>query len=361
MMPCKVEDKREPQGTSRGGGLLAVVGLAGCLLGGASWLLAAPPTSPLVPAASSTVRPAAAAPATAAFPFTYAPPQRQAEIPVVSANGVISLKLCLVSLIEDIQVPSLEQGAITSVEVVEGEFVTAGQLLAQIDDRQPRLDKLAAELQRSAALAKAEDDIEVRYAQAALQVADADLQRAVSIDSKSPGGVTQQEIEKLRLAKHRDELQIDRSKLEMQIAKMNADVHQAGVQAADDALARRRVVSPIDGVVVTLFHERGEWVDAGQPLMQVIRIDRLRVEGFLSADDFGPEEIAGRPVTVDVAQAGGRTVQFTGQVVYLSPLVQAGNKYRVRAEVENRSERGHPLLRPGMTATMHIHLQSKTR
>jgi macrolide-specific efflux system membrane fusion protein len=263
---------------------------------------------------------------------------------------------CLVSLIEDVQVPAREAGALTNVAVVEGEYVTPGQILAQIDDRQPRLDKLAAELQRDAALAKAQDDIEVRYAEAAFAVATAELERSLAIERKSPGGVTQQEIQKLRLAKHRDELQIERSKLEMQVAKMNADVHQAGVKSADDAVARRQIVSTLNGVVVTIFHEKGEWVAAGEPVLQVIRIDRLRVEGFLSATEIGPEEINGRPVAVDVQLAGGRTARFAGKVVFISPLVQAGDKYRVRAEVENRTENGSPLLRPGMTATMTIAL-----
>ncbi len=277
------------------------------------------------------------------------------------ASQQAQIKLCLVSLIEDIQVPAREAGALTSVEVVEGQFVTAGQLLAQLDDRQPKLDKVAAELERDAALAKAEDDIEVRYAQAALEVANAELLRAQAIEAKSPGGVTQQEIQKLRLAKHRDELQIDRSKLDMRVAKMNADVHQASVQAAADALARRQIVAPIDGVVVTIFHERGEWVSAGQSVLQIVRIDRLRVEGFLNASEYSPEDVAGRPVSVEVPLAGGRSARFPGQVVYISPIVQAGNKYRVRAEVANRSENGHPILRPGMSATMNVALKEKVR
>lgn len=298
-------------------------------------LLAAPPfTSPLV-------RPQAATATTAR---------------AVDRPGQAQIAQCLVSLIEDIQVPALEPGALTSVHVAEGEFVGQGQLLATIDDRQPKLDKMAAELERDAALAKASDDIEVRFSQAAFAVAGADLDRALAIDRQSPGGVTQQEIQKLRLAKHRDELQIERSKLEMRIARMNADVHQAGVVSADDALARRQITSPIDGLVVTLFHERGEWVNAGESVLQVVRIDRLRVEGFIIATEYRPDELANRPVIVDVQLAGDRRERFAGQVVFISPLVQAGNKYRVRAEVENRTENGHPLLRPGMTAAMTIQL-----
>jgi macrolide-specific efflux system membrane fusion protein len=312
------------------------LGLVVCLLLGAWSLRAAPPLL--------------GTPSTSPLPLTAVSSAQQAQI-----------KQCLVSLVEDIQVPAREAGALTSVEVVEGEFVAAGQVLATIDDRQPKLAKLAAELERNAALTKAEDDIEVRFSEAALAVAAADLQRALAIEAKSPGGVTQQEIQKLRLAKHRDELQIDRSKLEMRVAKMNADVHQASVQSADDALERRQIVSPIDGVVVTLFHERGEWVNEGESVLQVIRIDRLRVEGFLSAGEHAPEDVAGRPVAVDVPLAGNRTARFAGQVVYISPIVQAGGKYRVRAEVANRTENGHPLLRPGMSATMAIQLRSQTR
>jgi multidrug resistance efflux pump len=268
----------------------------------------------------------------------------------------VQLTHCLVSLIEDVQVPAREAGALLAVNVTEGQHVTQGQLLAQIDDQQPKLDKLAAELERDAALAKAQDDIEVRYSEAAFAVAGAELERALAIERKSPGGVTQQEIQKLQLAKQRDQLQIERSKLEMRVAKMNADVHQASVKSAENAVGRRQIVSPLAGLVVTLFHEQGEWVAAGEPVLQVVRIDRLRVEGFLNATEIGPEEVAGRPVTVDVNIAGGRTARFTGKIVFISPLVQAGDKYRVRAEVENRTEAGTPLLRPGMTATMAIAL-----
>jgi macrolide-specific efflux system membrane fusion protein len=134
-------------------------------------------------------------------------------------------------------------------------------------------------------------------------------------------------------------------------------VHQAAVASADDAVARRIIAAPIDGVVVTLFHERGEWVAAGEPVVQVVRIDKLRVEGFVSATDVSPIDIAGRPVVASVHLAQRGEARFTGKVVFISPQVQAGNKYRVRAEVANRIENGQPVLRPGMTANLTIQLQ----
>ncbi|WP_425615959.1 efflux RND transporter periplasmic adaptor subunit [Anatilimnocola sp. NA78] len=316
-------------------------------------LYAAPPSRPLLalPGQAQVAEPQLVgntpAPVRAQYGSTSAHP----------VNGQVQMNHCLVSLIEDVQVPAKEAGALMNVAVTEGEYVRTGQLLAQIDDRQSQLQKLAAIQDRDAALAKANDDIETRYSEAAFEVAAAELDRALGIEKRNSGAVTVGDIQKLKLAKRRDELQIDRSKLEMKIARMGAEARQAAVDAADEGIARRKIISPIDGLVVNLFHEKGEWVNIGEPVLQIVRVDRLRVEGFLSASEVGPEAISGKPVNVEVTLAQGRTAQLPGVVTFISPLVQAGNKYRVRAEVQNRTEQGHPVLRPGMTATMFISTQ----
>ena len=85
--------------------------------------------------------------------------------------------------------------------------------------------------------------------------------------------------------------------------------------------------------------------------------DRLRVDGFVSGNDYAASEIANRPVTIEIELARGRKEAFQGRVVFVNPLVQAGNRFRVSAEVQNRQEEGQWLLNPRSTATMTIHLQ----
>ena len=53
-----------------------------------------------------------------------------------------------------------------------------------------------------------------------LSVATAELERALSIDRKSPGGVTQQEIQKLQLAKHRDDRPRDGTAVAAELASV---------------------------------------------------------------------------------------------------------------------------------------------
>jgi multidrug resistance efflux pump len=271
--------------------------------------------------------------------------------------GAANIPHCLVSLIEDVDVPAEESGRLVAVQVRDGEMVRRDALLAQIDDRQPQLDKFAAEMNRDAALARASDDIEVKYAEASFDVADAELVQKEQINANSPGSIPVTEIRRLRLTRRRAELQIEKSKLDLRVAKMTADVEQAAVTLAEDNIQRRKILSPIDGMVVELKRHAGEWVNAGDTVVRVVRMDRLRVEGFLSVKDFDPAEIDSKPVTVEVELARGRRERFQGRIVFVNPLVLSGDKYRVRAEVENRLENNHWLLQPGTAASMSIHLR----
>lgn len=261
---------------------------------------------------------------------------------------------CQVLLIADVEVPALEAGPLIHVAVKQGELVTAGQPLAQLDDVRPQLEKLAAELELDAALTRAQDDIEVRYAIAENKYAEAELNQSLSINERSEGAVVVSEIRRLRLAKHRAALQIDRSRLDQSVAEKTAKIQQAKVRAAEAAIERRRIAAPFDGAVVEILREESEWVDAGQPVFRVIRLDKLRVDAFLDLRQVNPEEAAGKRVIVEVERARGRRVQFQGEITVVSPMVQGGERFRVQAEVDNQSENGHWLLRPGMNATMSI-------
>ncbi len=264
---------------------------------------------------------------------------------------------CQVFLIDDVHVPANATGALVTLSVRDGEPVRQGQLLAQTDDRQAQFDKLAAELKRDAASAKAQDDIEIRHSEASFGVADAELSQSEEINRRSPGTVSAAELRRLQLTRRRAELQIDRSRLELKIAGMTADVETTMVAAAEDNIRRCQITAPFDGIVLDILRHEAEWVNAGEPVLRMIRLDRLRVEGFLNLSQFNLEDVDGRRVSVEIERAHGEKIRLAGQVVFVSPLVQAGDKYRVRAEVENRVHNGHWLLGPGMAASMTIHLQ----
>jgi multidrug efflux pump subunit AcrA (membrane-fusion protein) len=286
------------------------------------------------------------------------PPARPAaSIKPQPATRTAVITHALVSVIDDVQVPAQDSGLLVAVNAVEGTLVKKDELVAQLDDRQAKLERHAANVEREAALAKAEDDVDVLFSQASLDVAAAEVATNEAMLAKTPGVVPAGEMRKIRLAKKRAELQVEKSKLDLNVAQMGAQVHEAKVKVADHAIERRRIVAPIDGEVVARLKQRGEWVNAGEPVLRVIRMDRLKVEGLLPAADLNPSELIDRPVLIEVELAHGQKAQFEGQVTYISPLVTAGNKYRVRCEVVNRAEKEQWLLRPGMGAVVQVGLE----
>ena len=287
---------------------------------------------------------------------------RAAEPPVQSAAGASRgtepvLDHCLVSLLKEVKVPAREAGVLIELLVREGDAVKAGEVIARIDDSQPNHEKRKAKAEHDQAIAKAESDVDVRFAVASELVAAAEYEKARLSNDRLEGSVTRVELDKLQLNERKAELQIEQADLERKMTRLAAESKEVEVDAADSAIERRRVTAPLDGTIVQVFPHEGEWMQPGDPLARVVRTDRLRVEGYVDSTRWDPEMVRDRPVTVAVVFADSRVESFEGRIVFTSPLVDSGGDYRVWAEVENRriEDSNQWLLRAGQSATMTIH------
>ncbi|MCE9556493.1 MAG: HlyD family efflux transporter periplasmic adaptor subunit [Planctomycetes bacterium] len=267
------------------------------------------------------------------------------------------LENCFVMLVEEADIPAQEAGVLAELKVAEGTEVRAGDLLAKIDDRRAEIDKRLAADQYASAREKADNDINFRYATAAADVAEAAYQAALDANRRVANSVASSEVRKLKLEHRRAVLQIEQSRLERSTMGHEAQEAAAKLEAADDNLRRRKITSPLDGVVVDVRRHVGEWVQPGDVVLHVVRLDRLRVEGFIKAADAPSSRIRGRDVTVTVelaGKAGKERHEVTGKVVFVSPLLQTGGDYRVWAEVNNRQQDGQWLLQPGQPVSMRV-------
>ena len=271
-------------------------------------------------------------------------------------NGPV-VSHCLVAVSEEAQVPGKEAGQLMALEAKEGLEVKAGTTLGHIDDTEPKVQRKIKQAEHDGAKEQADNDINVRYARAATDVAYAEYLKALEANKKVKGSIPEVEINRLKLTWHKSKLQIEQAELEQRVAVFTADGKGAEVEATEASIERRQIKAPLDGVITNVYRHLGEWVAPGDPVVKIVRVNRLRIEGFLNAADYDPPEIEGRAVTVEVELAHGRKVKFPGKVVFVSPLVMAGGEYRIFAEVNNRQENGQWVLRPGLFATMNIHLK----
>jgi multidrug efflux pump subunit AcrA (membrane-fusion protein) len=273
------------------------------------------------------------------------------------------LERCLVSLVEEAKVPAREAGVLMELAVREGDVVRKNDVIAKIDDDQPQMEKRKAQAEYDQALAKAQSDVDVQYSEAAEKVAEAEYKKALESHTKVPGSVTEVERDRLALNEKKSELQIDQARLEQRLAALAAQSKEVEVLAAENSIGRRLIKSPLDGVVVQVFPHQGEWMQPGDPLARVVRVDKLRIEGYVDSSRFGPDKVRDRPVTVEVMLADDRKETFKGRIMVTSPMVESGGDFRVVAEVENRQDPNSQqwLLQPGQTARMTIHSSQRPK
>ena len=263
---------------------------------------------------------------------------------------------CLVSLIEEAQVPAQESGELMAVVARDGQQVSAGEVLARIDDKLSKLEMQVRQTELEVAQKRAQDTVSIDYAKAAAAVFKADYWRMVDSNKQVPGSVPRAEIEKAHLQYEQYRLQTDKSKFEMEIAALEVKVSQAQVDAAREHIVRREIKAPWDGIVDEVHRHTGDWVNPGDPVLRLVRMDRLRIKASLSADAYAPDEVAGRQVTVLVKLARGATETFTGKIAGVSPLVDGNNQFLVWAEIANKKRNGYWTLRAGMEVEMTIQL-----
>ena len=135
----------------------------------------------------------------------------------VAADAEPVLERCLVSLMEEAKVPAREGGVLEELLAREGDVVKRGDVIAKIDDNQPQMERRKAKAEHDQTVAKAESDVDVRYAVAAEKVAQIEYEKAAESDRKVPGSVTRVELNRLQLNEQKSELQIEQAQLEKKV------------------------------------------------------------------------------------------------------------------------------------------------
>jgi RND family efflux transporter MFP subunit len=160
-----------------------------------------------------------------------------------------------------IDVPAAEMGVLSEILVAEGDAVQKGQLLARLDD---------SLLQKTLLVAKA-----ARDAKGAKLAAEAELElRKNQLNSyrelQAEGNATDREFERALTEFRQAESRVQSVNEELEIRKLEYERVQAQI-------ALRQMHSPIDGFVVALNKNAGEFVSPTDPVvLQVVELKRLR-------------------------------------------------------------------------------------
>jgi multidrug efflux pump subunit AcrA (membrane-fusion protein) len=284
---------------------------------------------------------------------------------LVSQTGAgIGVLDCVVRFAQEVQVPALETGRIAEIFVAPNDTVKAGTAIARLDDRSMLIRRRASMLRLNSAENDALDHVEIRYAELALAEADAELDTSRSIQNDVRGAVPLSQMRRLKLAVERGQLEVAQAKKRMKRTEVEVQLREADLSMIDDQLKNLHTETPIGGVVLEVTRSAGEWIEKGESVATIARIDRLQVHALVASEKIAPAICRGLPVSVRwTDRSTGDEQSLRGKVLSVDPQVLPGGRFRLHAEIINRARSNDPsqwLLQPGAEVEMKVYSTSAT-
>jgi RND family efflux transporter MFP subunit len=257
-----------------------------------------------------------------------------------SPESSMSVSNCRIALSQRAALAGSRMGILQDVDVSAGDLVEHGQVVATLRDDQAQQALAIAEKEMS-------NNVEVRLYQKISELATLEYSKAVELNRSIPGGFSELDIKKLRLAAEKSVLQIEQADFLRQMAALRK-------KEAEVVLESYRITAPFSGVVLQVHKQPGEAIGAGEVVVEVANFETMRVEGFIPVADSHKVR-PGAKVMIEIAGIETqRKSRFEGRIKHISPIVnEVSQEVRVWAEVKNR----HNLLKDGLPATMKIELQ----
>jgi RND family efflux transporter MFP subunit len=225
----------------------------------------------------------------------------------------------------DIELSFVRPSKVAEVPVKEGDAISAGQVLARLDDTVEQLQLLQLK-------AKAENQTKIDAAKAELAQKQEDLKKFEI--AKRKGAATDMEVEHARLSAQIAKLSLEMARFEHQQDRTRYDEAKAEAE-------RLRLISPISGLVEEVTIEPGE---SPQPLKTAVRVvttDPLWIDAIAPLA-LAQDLKADQTVTVIFPGQGGEGQGERGQgkIIFVSAVSRAASDtLRLRVEVANPRRR----------------------
>jgi multidrug efflux pump subunit AcrA (membrane-fusion protein) len=307
---------------------------------------------------SAAIRKAPVPAISAAYPLTISTQQpRNATSTGTQTSNLqdnLELKNCTISFIDDIMLPAKESGVILSLSVKEGDTIKAGTVVGKIDDDLFQQLLQQAKLRYELAADAAEDSLAIEAAEKKYKVAAIEARKTSGLADKG----SKSESDRL-MANYTMEiaaLERDKAIREQQKAGLEKKLEESRFLEAKKHVEGHILQSEFDASVIKIMKKPQEYVQKGEAVMRIARMDRLWVQGAIEITDLNPEEVRGKRVTVTVQRARDETATFDGVITNVGLERQGLTRYMVKAEVQNRPIDGHWELQPLSGAIMRIHL-----
>ncbi len=301
----------------------------------------------------------------AIFVFTLAPLWNASDIAAEFDGLGVDVHDCVVRFAEEVEVPALATGRVAEVFVHDNESVEQGTRILQLNNQDVLREKRRLELRLKLAQDEASNNNEIEYAELNLKSAKEEYFSSRSANIDYNGVIPSRDLRMLEQRVEKGKLEVTLAKDRQAKAEIAVDLAQNELLVIEDKYDNLQVKSPLAGVLLEVNKSVGEWVETGETLATVARINRLRIHAILDSKTLSPQLCTGLRVSVHwTDQATGEGHSLDGKVLSVDPQIMPGGRYRLHAEVDNElisSAQSAPQtkswkLYPGADVRMKVHV-----
>lgn len=141
-------------------------------------------------------------------------------------------------------------------------------------------------------------------------------------------------------------------------AEARVDLQREQVRLLEDRLKKHTLLAPFDGYVTREYTEAGAWITAGDPVVDLVELDSVRVEVAVPASQIVSLR-PGQSIRIQCDQRPGELL--VGQLERIVPAADTrARTFPVLVRFENRIDEGIPMLMSGMVVRMDLPIGPET-
>lgn len=229
-------------------------------------------------------------------------------------------------------------GEIVSLNIEEGQTVKADQLLGELDMTQLTLKRQQLNAGKDAAASRRLDTGR-QVASLRQQIANLKSEQARFKALLNDGAATQKQVDDIGYQIATLQKQLAATNEQVSTANQSIDGQSAGFDAqisqVDDMMRQARITSPISGVILSKYAEKGEYAVPGRALFKVGDVSDMKLRAYITAEQLTGLKI-GQKVTVYADQGTKGRKAYEGTVSWISSEAEFTPK-----TIQTRDERSN--------------------
>lgn len=238
----------------------------------------------------------------------------------------------------EVTVSAEGNGKILSLDIQEGDWLEAGQIVGCIDTVQLHLSEVQLEASRRA-VGSGWLDISRQIAALESQIGKQrqELDRFTKLEKA--GASNRKQVEDIQAQIETLERQLAAQKESLNSSNRNvsgqADALEAQIEQIRDRIRKCVITSPVAGTVLAKYSEAGEFAALGRALFKVADIDNIRLRAYITADQLTTLKL-GQQVRVFADQGSSGRKEYAGTLIWISDKAEFTPK-----TIQTRDERAN--------------------